>query len=372
MRIINLFMDNLLKKLNQAVDGVENEQELLVRLAVFAAVAVIVILLRNPISEGILTALGKIFLRRKAQVQKRITDTQKKPLALFLIIASFAVGFYIIAPSGEFSKISLYLIKIGAILCICWGAVRFLNNELEVYTFNTAPDAKSKLTAFRFISNVSKIVIICVGALLVLEMFGYSASRIFAALGIGGVAVAFACKDTVENLISGFIIVFNKPFQVGDYITVGGKSGTVEDITVRTTTLLALDGSHYIFPNTVLTTKDVTNFSQMEKRLVDQTFCLHYKHSSKEIEAFEADVRALLLTKEYVLPEDIRIQFTEFGNHGVHVEVFYYLSVTAPAEYGAVKNDINLEIKKMMDDKGYELAYDSTTIYMDNGASQNS
>ena len=122
-------------------------------------------------------------------------------------------------------------------MCACWGGVRLLNGELDNYTFDTAAgEDKTRLTAFRFISNVAKIVIICIGALLVLELLGYSATRIFAALGIGGVAVAFACKDAVENLISGFIIVFNKPFRVGDFITVGELSGTVEDIAVRSTT----------------------------------------------------------------------------------------------------------------------------------------
>lgn len=107
-------------------------------------------------------------------------------------------------------------------------------------------------------------MIICIGALLVLELLGYSATRIFAALGIGGVAVAFACKDAVENLISGFIIVFNKPFRVGDFITVGELSGTVEDIAVRSTTLRALDGSRYVLPNTALTNQSIVNYADME------------------------------------------------------------------------------------------------------------
>lgn len=366
MEIALLSLHTFLEKLNDKIQGVENEEELLIRLAVSITVFVGILLFRNPISGGLLSMIGKLFARRKKNIQCLIVDALKKPLSFFLLISALSLALYITAPSGEFSKISLYLIKIGAIVCVCWGGVRLLNQELSAYTFDSNPDSKTKLTAFRFISNVSKILIICIGALLILELFGYSASRIFAALGIGGVAVAFACKDTVENMISGFIIVFNKPFRVGDYITVGDQAGTVEDITVRTTTLLALDGSHYILPNTALTTKGITNWSQMEKRLITQSFCLHYKHSGKEIEAFEKALRALLLKNENVLPEDIRIYFSEYGAHGVEVETFYYLKVTAPAEYSAVKNDINLAIKKMIDQKGFELAYNSATVYIDN------
>ncbi len=134
-----------------------------------------------------------------------------------------------------------------------------------------------------------------IGALLVLELLGYSATRIFAAFRrIGGVAVAFACKNAVENLISGFIIVFNKPFRVGDFIAVGELSGTVEDIAVRSTTLRALDGSRYVLPNTALTNQSIINYADMEKRLIDQTFTLHYKHSRTDLERFEQGLRALL------------------------------------------------------------------------------
>lgn len=63
-------------------------------------------------------------------------------------------------------------------MCACWGGVRLLNGELDNYTFDTAAgEDKTRLTAFRFISNVAKIVIICIGALLVLELLGYSATH---------------------------------------------------------------------------------------------------------------------------------------------------------------------------------------------------
>lgn len=354
----------LLEKLTDYIKGVESERELLIRLAIAVGAAIIIILLRNVISKIILGIVAKVFALRSQRIQKLITGALKKPLSVFLVILAVAVGLHVVAPSGEFAKISEYLLKIGAIFSICWGGVRALNYELDTYTIDSGDD-KSKLTAFRFIFNISKIVIICIGALLVLELFGYSATRIFAALGIGGVAVAFACKDAVENMISGFIIVFNKPFQVGDYISVSGKEGTVEDITVRSTTLRALDGCRYILPNTKLTTENITNWSQMDKRLVTETFCLHYKHNAKEIENFEKELRSLLMKNEFVLQDDIRINFTEYGAHGMNVDVFYYLSATDYQTYLTVKNDINLATKKLIDKKDYSLAYNSQTIYFE-------
>ena len=234
MSMLTIAIPQFVENLRKNIQGVETTEELLIRTLIAVGSVVVLLLLRNIISGGILTVIGKTFCRRKPRVQSLIKDGLKKPLAFFLVLAGIALGLQIIAPSGELHKIGLFLIKAGGIVCACWGGVRLLNGELDNYTFDTAAGGdKTRLTAFRFISNVAKIVIICIGALLVLELLGYSATRIFAALGIGGVAVAFACKDAVENLISGFIIVFNKPFRVGDFISVGELSGTVEDIAVR-------------------------------------------------------------------------------------------------------------------------------------------
>ena len=204
-----------------------------------------------------------------------------------------------------------------------------------------------------------------IGALLVLELLGYSATRIFAALGIGGVAVAFACKDAVENLISGFIIVFNKPFRVGDFIAVGELSGTVEDIAVRSTTLRALDGSRYVLPNTALTNQSIINYADMEKRLIDQTFTLHYKHSRTDLERFEQDLRALLQADPAVVQDDIRTDFVNYGAHGMDVQVYYYVIAPTVVELGQIKNRLNLQIKELLDNEGFELAYNSATVYLE-------
>lgn len=356
------FVENLRKNLQ----GIESAQEFLIRTLVALGVVAVLILIRNALSGAVLALIGKLFFRRKRRAQALIKDGLKKPLAFFLILSGISLGLQIIAPAGELHKIALFLLKAGAIVCTCWGGVRLLNGELDNYTFDTAAgEDKTRLTAFRFISNVAKIVIICIGALLVLELLGYSATRIFAALGIGGVAVAFACKDAVENLISGFIIVFNKPFRVGDFISVGDVSGTVEDIAVRSTTLRALDGSRYVLPNTALTNQNIINYADMEKRLIDQTFTLHYKHSRKDIERFEQKLQALLQADPAVVPDDIRTNFVTYGAHGMDVQVYYYVTAPSIVEFGQIKNRINLQIKGLLDREGFELAYNSATVYLE-------
>ena len=169
----------------------------------------------------------------------------------------------------------------------------------------------------------------------------------------------------MENLISGFIIVFNKPFRVGDFISVGELSGTVEDIAVRSTTLRALDGSRYVLPNTALTNQSIINYADMEKRLIDQTFTLHYKHSRTDLERFEQDLRALLQADPAVVQDDIRTDFVNYGAHGMDVQVYYYVIAPTVVELGQIKNRLNLQIKELLDKEGFELAYNSATVYLE-------
>lgn len=283
-----------------------------------------------------------------------------------MVLAGIALGLQIIAPSGELHKIGLFLIKAGGIVCACWGGVRLLNGELDNYTFDTAAgEDKTRLTALSLYLQCSQDRDHLHRRTAGTGTAGLLRTRIFAALGIGGVAVAFACKDAVENLISGFIIVFNKPFRVGDFIAVGELSGTVEDIAVRSTTLRALDGSRYVLPNTALTNQSIINYADMEKRLIDQTFTLHYKHSRTDLERFEQDLRALLQADPAVVQDDIRTDFVNYGAHGMDVQVYYYVIAPTVVELGQIKNRLNLQIKELLDKEGFELAYNSATVYLE-------
>ncbi len=367
--MLKMEIPQFVETLRKNLQGVESAQELLIRALIAIGVVAVLVVLRSAISGGILALVGKLFFRRSARIQALLKTGLKKPLSVFLIFAGIAGAMQILAPGGELQKAAVFLVKAMGILCTCWGGVRLLNGELNNYTYDSdAGGDKTRLTAFRFISNVAKIVIICIGILLVLELLGYSATRIFAALGIGGVAVAFACKDAVESLISGFIIVFNKPFRVGDFIAVGELSGTVEDIAVRATTLRALDGSRYVLPNTSLTNQNITNYADMQHRLIDQTFTLHYKHSRKDLERFEQKLQSLLRQDPAVLQDDVRTNFVSYGAHGMDVQTYYYVVAPTLIDLGQVQNRINLQIKEMLDEEGFELAYNSATVYLEQGS----
>ncbi len=355
------FFFSFLSKITSGIEGVENEEDMLIRLIVSALVFLLLVVFRNHISKTLVWLLCRIFKGSGEKAQRAIKNSLTKPLAFFIAVLGLYAGTEIIAPSGEARKIALVVIKLGLILFVSWGAVNLINSDYSVVLKGDV--SKTKKTAVKFISNISKGAVAVIAVLLILEQFGISASRIFAALGIGGVAVAFACKDTVENMLSGFIIIFDKPFEVDDVIEINGETGTVEDIKIRTTRVRAVDGSEKIYPNTVMAGAAITNWTRMKKRSFEETLWINYKHSREDIENFSAGLKKIIDTFDNVLKDDVRVNFSEYGTNALEMNMFFYVDTIKYADYQNFKNNLNLAIKAYADSSSIELAFPSNTLY---------
>ncbi len=354
-------INTILTKLVKSIEGIENEQDMLVRLIISAALLVGLFVFKKQLAGFVIMLINKIAARKSEKAQQAIKNSLSRPLSTLIIVLALYGATEIIAPTGEIRTAALMVLKIGIILFFAWFGVNFINSDFSFFLKDDT--SKSKKTAITFISNFFKAVIMVIAALLVLEQFGISATKLFAALGIGGVAVAFACKDAVENMLSGFIIIFDKPFEVDDVIEVGGKAGTVEDIKIRTTRLRNVDGSETVYPNTTMANAEIINWTKMDKRAIKETISVNYSHTADEMQKFCNGIQNLLLADEHVIADDVRVNFTEYGVHSLDIEIFFYVTAVSMPQYLKVKNDINLAIKDYADHNGMNLAFESKTIY---------
>ena len=242
--------------------------------------------------------------------------------------------------------------------------INFINSDFSFVLSDD--DSKTKKTAVNFISNLIKIFIVILSSLLMLEQFGISATRVFAALGIGGVAVAFACKDAVENLLSGFIIIYDKPFEVDDFIKIDNEAGQVEEIKIRTTRLRMTDGSQKIYPNTTVANSAIINLSRMSHRLINENLGIEYKHSSKEINAFCSKLKELILSYDESDKSDVRVNFTDYSDSSLDIEVFFYVDIPSLQDYLTFKSKFNCDVKTLADDMNIDFAFTSRSVYFAN------
>ena len=354
-------MSSALTKLMELIDGIESEREMLIRLIIAVLTVALTSAFRNQISRAISALFCRLFLRKSQNLSKAVKSSVYKPLSYFSVVMGLYIGTEVLFPSGNVHNAAAIILKLCFICLSAWFGINLINSD---YSANVNDDiSNSKKTALKFINNILKIVIFTVALLLVLEQFGISASKLFAALGIGGVAVAFACKDMVENMLSGFIIIFDKPFEVGDFIELNGGKGTVTDIKIRTTRLMGVDGCEKVFPNTTMANSSITNWTKMQKRAVDETISINYSATGDEIGEICEGIKEIILKNENVLTDDVRVNFIDFGNHALEINVFFYVDKTAVAEYLRVKNDINIALKNYFDSQNISLAFESKTVY---------
>lgn len=360
-------MEKILYALNKfagLLNGVETEREMLIRLIASVAVIAVGIIFRKQISKGIIFVVTKLFFRKSEKAQNAIKACLIKPLSCFIGILGFYIGVEILLPVGKVHSTALLVLKIAIICITAWFAFAFINSDYSFIKHNDESNAKK--TAEKFISNVTKAAIGVIAGLLILEQFGISASRIFAALGIGGVAVAFACKDAVENMLSGFIIIFDKPFEVDDFIEINGDSGTVKDIKIRSTRLVGVDGCEKVYPNTMIANSSIINWTKMDKRALSETLWISYSHSGDEVVKFCDEIKKILGENESILPDDIRVNFTKYGTHALEISLFCYTDKTAITDFLKVKNDVNVAIKEYADSSDMVLSFESKTLFFGN------
>ncbi|MGN0534762.1 MAG: mechanosensitive ion channel family protein [Eubacterium sp.] len=354
-------MTDILIKLANMVEGVEDEREMLIRIIVSAAVLLVMLIFKNQLSKGISFVLCKLLFAKSKKAQEQVKTALFKPLSYFIAVSGAYIASEILLPSGEIRSVALVILKLCFIIIIAWFGINLINSGLSESFIDDSSGTRK--TAMKFINNVLKGAIAVIAVLMILEQFGISASKLFAALGIGGVAVAFACKDTVENMLSGFIIIFDRPFEVEDFIEVNGDSGTVKDIKIRTTRLLGVDGCEKIYPNTAMANAAITNWSRMEKRAVKESISVDYSYSGDKLSQLCDDIRAVILNNESVIEEGMRVGFAEFGAHALEINIFFYVDKVKIDEYSQVKSEINADLKNYFDANKIKLAFESKSIY---------
>lgn len=354
-------MSNILSSILTSIDGARNEHELLIRLIIAVAALVLLVLFKNQISKGVAFVICKILFSKSERAQRAVTQSIIRPLSYFIAVLGAYIANEVVLPVTAVQDKALIILKLCFIVLSAWFGVNFINSDFQIKS--DADTSNTRKTALKFISNILKIAVVTIAALLALEQLGISASKLFAALGIGGVAVAFACKDIVENMLSGFIIIFDKPFEVGDFIELNGDSGTVIDIKIRTTRLLGVDGCEKIYPNTTMANSSITNWTKMQKRAIRETIAVNYSSGAQELSSICDGITELLTSHEDVLKDDIRVNFTEFGSHALEISLFFYTDKIAYADCLKVKNNINIALKDYFDKNNVNLAFESKTLY---------
>lgn len=318
----------------------------------------------------IIRVLKSVILRRlKVWSQKtattiddflvRIVEKKLIPLLYFGVLYMSFMSLTLTPAAGKVINISI------AVILTYFGVrliLSFLNYSLERYWVKKDVDT-SRQQSLKGIVTILKVAVWGAALTFLLDNLGFKISALVAGLGIGGIAVALAAQTILGDLFSYFVIFFDRPFEIGDFIIIGDYLGTIEHIGIKTTRVRSLGGEQLVFSNTDLTNSRIRNYKRMEKRRVVFKFGVVYQTTSDQLKEIPGIIKKTIERIENAGFD--RAHFSSYGDFSLNFEIVYYVMSGDYNKYMDIQQNINFAIKEEFEKRGIEFAYPTQTLFME-------
>ena len=257
------------------------------------------------------------------------------------------------------------VVRIATLIVVTFFAVRFISTTILMLLRSYVKQQENgaeKVKQLGGIMLIFNIIIWAIGLLLLLDNFGVDVTAMIAGLGIGGIAIALAAQNILGDLFNYFVIFFDRPFEIGDFIIIDDKLGTVEAIGIKTTRVKSLSGEQLVFSNSDLTSSRIHNYKRMQRRRIVFGVNVIYQTPLEQVREIPSILRSAVETQE--LAQFDRAHFKAYGDSSLDFEIVYIVLTADFNQYMDVQQAINLVIFEEFEKRGIEFAYPTRTLYM--------
>ncbi len=253
------------------------------------------------------------------------------------------------------------------VFSLSWIVLRIID-YISLILHKKASETENKMDdqLIPFIVEIGKIATYIITLLIIMSnIFSVNITALATGLGIGGIALAMASKESLENLLGSFTIFFDRPFTVGDVVTVGSITGAVEKVGFRSTRIRTFDKSLVTVPNKKMIDAELDNLGERPIRRVKFNIGLTYDTEAKQIKNIVKDIQEMIDAHPKT-NQDGKVRFQEFGDSSLNVLILYYVNSPRWDNLIDVREDINYEIMEIVKKHGSDFAFPSTTVYVNN------
>jgi MscS family membrane protein len=201
--------------------------------------------------------------------------------------------------------------------------------------------------------------------LFILQNLNINVSSLLAGLGIGGVALALAAKDTVANFFGSIMIFVDRPFQIGDWVVVSGVEGIVEEVGFRSTRIRTFYNSQVTVPNAKFTETNIDNYGRRMYRRTTLTLNLTYDTTPEQMQAFVEGIRAVIKANPHTRKDLYEAHMSGFGAHSLDVLVYFFLKVETWSAELRERHNIYLELLRLAQELKVQFAFPTQTLHVD-------
>ena len=244
------------------------------------------------------------------------------------------------------------------ILSVTWVIIRLMKVGILVAQEKwKGVGEKAKQQFIPFLNDLSLVFIITGASFVILgRIFEVDVVALITGLGLGGLALALAARETLENLFASFTIFLDLPCVVGDTIQVGTISGDIEKIGFRSTRLRGVDGNLIVIPNRLLTSQSLENLTDREFRRAKFNLTCDLQTQTNQIESAITAIENTILEDSLCKKKAPKVVFEGFGLYSLDLSVIFYVQTKDFATYQRVKQEINLRILQILESNQIKLA----------------
>jgi len=304
-------------------------------------------------------------LRRRLYKKADLPNLHVFPGPIRLLLMAFVIYWMI-------SKISLPLLarqfwsSTASILMIaaCVWLLILFNRRGEQYLrrFFQNRNISGTTSMLRLARRVTDLLVIFAGLLMALHFIGVNPTAELAGIGIGGIALALAAQKTLENLISGISLIFDRAVRVGDVIKVGDTQGTVEDIGLRSTRIRTLDRTLVTVPNGQIGHMTIEDISSRDKFWFHPILTLRSDATSSQMQTVLDGIRSVLNESQRLQFDSVRVRFLRLGPASLDVEIVAYVLARDWNEFLEIQEKLLLCILECIESSGVRFAFPLQTV----------
>jgi len=314
--------------------------------------------------------------RRMQETDRRaFWDRERRRLSLPIlwlgIAAVILVGFPVLDFDPDLEDVAKTigsLIGAAALVLLGYRGIDIFSEVLAARAAETETKMDDQLVPV--IRTSLRVGVTAMGGLFILSNLDVNVASLIAGVGLLGLAVALAAQDTVKNFLGGLTIFADKPFQIGDWIVIGGVEGTVEEVGLRSTRVRTFHNSVVTVPNYTFTDNNVDNMGARAWRRYSTTLGLSYATTPEQMQAFVEGVRAIIRANPGMRKDYYIVEFKALGASSMDVMLYCFMSAGDWNEEMRIRHVLNLDIVRLAQRLQVQFAFPTQTVHIDSAPGQ--
>ena len=361
METFNSFTDLFFDVWNNGVFGI-NATDIIVSLVIF----LLFYLLRRLIARFILNRLSRIVSKTSNQIDDAVIEVLDGPLKFLPVVLGFFIASSYLDVSDNNQDFLDLLNRSLITIFIFW----LLHQLIIPFSF-VIKNFESKISKplVDWTLKGLKILVIVLGAVAILELWGIRVGPVIAGLGLFGVAVALGAQDLFKNLISGIMILMEKRFTVGDVILVSGEvEGVVEQIGFRSTLVRRFDSTPVMVPNYKFAEQSVTNYTRRHHRRIRWLIGLEYRTSIDQLKNIRDEINNLIEKDDNFAKNQnasFYVRIDSFSDSSIDMLVQTFTVTNEWAEFLKIKENLAVKIIEIVENNEAGFAFPSQSLYVE-------